>query len=66
MKGLTGLSLSGFEVFDAVSYIPVRRLTLLFGPNSAGKSAFEDALLIAWELCWQPPGVLGTYDHAVV
>ena len=39
-----GIYLGGFQVFDEVTFIPLSRLNLLFGPNSAGKSAVEDAL----------------------
>ena len=45
-EALTEIQLSGFQVFDELVRIPLRRITLLFGPNSAGKSAIEDALLI--------------------
>lgn len=44
---LTSLELAGFQVFETLTHIPIKRITLLFGPNSAGKSAVEDALLIA-------------------
>ncbi|MFZ4623706.1 MAG: DUF3696 domain-containing protein, partial [Rhodoferax sp.] len=33
-----------FQVFDKPTYIPLEQLTLLFGPNSAGKSAVQDAI----------------------
>lgn len=41
---ITGITLEGFQVFDEPTYIPLERLTLLFGPNSAGKSAVQDAI----------------------
>ena len=41
---LLGITLEGFQVFAKPTYIPFERLTLLFGPNSAGKSAVLDAL----------------------
>lgn len=41
---LNGIYLGGFQVFDEVNFIPLRRLTFLYGPNSAGKSAVEDGL----------------------
>lgn len=41
---ITGITLEGFQVFDSPTYIPLDRLTLIFGPNSAGKSAIQDAL----------------------
>ena len=40
---IIGITLEGFQVFDKPTYIPLDRLTLMFGPNSAGKSAIEDA-----------------------
>lgn len=41
---IIGITLEGFQVFDKPTYIPLDRLTLLFGPNSAGKSAVQDAI----------------------
>ena len=41
---ITAITLEGFQVFDKPTYIPLDRLTLLFGPNSAGKSAVQDAI----------------------
>jgi predicted ATPase len=43
---LLSISLAGFQVFDEITEIPFGPITLLFGPNSAGKSAIEDALAI--------------------
>ncbi len=42
---ITSITLGGFQVFDEPTTIPLGRLTFLFGPNSAGKSAVEDALV---------------------
>jgi AAA ATPase domain/Protein of unknown function (DUF3696) len=44
---IVGITLEGFQVFEKPTYIPLDRLTLIFGPNYAGKSALQDAL----ELC---------------
>lgn len=41
---IVGMTLEGFQVFDKATYIPLDGLTLLFGPNSAGKSAIQDAI----------------------
>lgn len=41
---ITGITLEGFQVFEKPTYIPLDGLTLIFGPNSAGKSAVQDAL----------------------
>lgn len=41
---IKSISLNGFQVFSTPTTIPLEPLTLLYGPNSAGKSAVEDAL----------------------
>lgn len=41
---ITSVTLGGFQVFDKPTTIPLGKLTFLFGPNSAGKSAIEDGL----------------------
>jgi hypothetical protein len=41
---LKTLRLGGFQVFSETSEIPIAPITLLYGPNSAGKSAVHDAL----------------------
>lgn len=38
------LTLCGFQVFDQPVSIPLAKLTLMFGPNSAGKSAVNEGL----------------------
>jgi hypothetical protein len=40
----TGLFLSGFQSIAEPTYIPLKPLTMLYGPNSAGKSAVIDAI----------------------
>lgn len=37
------ITLSGFQVFKEPTEIPLEKITLLYGPNSSGKSAVEDA-----------------------
>jgi hypothetical protein len=49
-QNIIGLTLEGFQVFDKPTYIPLEGLTLLFGPNSAGKSAIQDAIELCGEL----------------
>lgn len=41
---ITSVTLGGFQVFEEPTTIPLGKLTFLFGPNSAGKSAVEDGL----------------------
>ena len=48
---LIELCLSGFQVFKELTRVPLSRLTFLYGPNSAGKSSVEDALLLLHETC---------------
>lgn len=52
--GLRELVLGGFEVFSELARVPIRPLTLLYGPNSAGKSAIEEALTLLCEMCTIP------------
>lgn len=48
---ITSITLEGFQVFDKPTKIPLDRLTFLFGPNSAGKSAIKDALDFYRAIC---------------
>jgi AAA15 family ATPase/GTPase len=41
---LTGITLENFKAFKAPQYIPIKPITLVFGPNSAGKSSIIHAL----------------------
>lgn len=41
---LLGLGLQNFQAITEPAFLPFGRLTLLYGPNSAGKSAVSDAL----------------------
>lgn len=43
---LIELNLSGFQAFKKASSIPIAPITLIYGPNSAGKSAIYDALAL--------------------
>lgn len=42
--GISKIALTNFQVFSERVEIPIEKITLLFGPNSAGKSAIGDAL----------------------
>ena len=48
--------MGGFQAFAAPVTFPLGPLTLLYGPNSAGKSAILDAMLALADLCelWTP------------
>lgn len=43
---LTSIKLGNFKAFGPTQTIPIRPLTLVFGPNSAGKSSFIHSLLL--------------------
>ena len=44
---LTGLQIGNFKAFSVVQRIPIRPLTLIFGPNSSGKSSIIHGLVLA-------------------
>jgi len=43
---LRAIVLENFKAFEGRRVIPIRPLTLIFGPNSAGKSSILQALLM--------------------
>lgn len=47
---IVSMQLGGFQTISEVVEIPLGKLAFLFGPNSAGKSAVEDALKLFFEL----------------
>ena len=51
MSKITAIELKNFQTISDRKTIPIRDLTLLFGPNSAGKSAILDCLTFINELC---------------
>jgi hypothetical protein len=50
-KYIKQLTVGGFQVFADPVTFPFGPLTLLYGPNSAGKSAILDAMLALADLC---------------
>ncbi|MEO8353287.1 MAG: DUF3696 domain-containing protein [Chthoniobacteraceae bacterium] len=44
---ISGLKIGNFKAFGPAQEIPLRPLTLIFGPNSAGKSSIIQSLLLA-------------------
>ncbi|HRI93137.1 MAG TPA: DUF3696 domain-containing protein [Accumulibacter sp.] len=48
-RPLSALRLGNFKAFGATQRIPLKPLTLIFGPNSAGKSSIIHALALAHE-----------------
>ena len=55
-KHIKRLTVGGFQVFENPVTFPMGPLTLIYGPNSAGKSAILDAMLALADLCddWVP------------
>ena len=51
MSKITAIELKNFQTVSDRKLIPIRDLTLLFGPNSAGKSAILDCLTFISQLC---------------
>ena len=47
---LTELRVGNFKAFGPTQVIPIRPITLIFGPNSAGKSSIIHSLILAHEL----------------
>src|SRR4051812_49328113 len=45
----TGFSIDNFKAFGPTQRIPLKPITLIFGPNSAGKSSIIHSLLFAHE-----------------
>lgn len=46
---VTGIRLGNFKAFSSTQSVPIRPLTLIFGPNSAGKSSLVHSLALAHE-----------------
>src|ERR1700751_5612206 len=48
-RRLTALRVGNFKAFADTQRIPLKPITLIFGPNSAGKSSFIHSLALAHE-----------------
>jgi predicted ATPase len=48
-RRLSAFRIGNFKAFAEAQRIPVRPITLIFGPNSAGKSSFIQSLALAHE-----------------
>ena len=46
---MTALRVGNFKAFGATQTLPLKPITLIFGPNSSGKSSLIHALLLAHE-----------------
>lgn len=44
---ISGLKIGNFKAFSETQYVPIRPLTLIFGPNSSGKSSLIHSLVLA-------------------
>ena len=47
---LKGMYLGGFKSFARTQYIPLRPITIMFGPNSGGKSSIIQSIALAGEI----------------
>ena len=56
------LKLSGFQVFSDETYIPLSKITYIFGPNSSGKSSIYDALNLVQEIFYPTLVNENTFD----
>lgn len=46
---ISGLRIGNFKAFSDIQYVPIRPITLIFGPNSSGKSSIIHSLILAHE-----------------
>lgn len=53
-RRMTGLSVGNFKAFGETQKLPFRPITLVYGPNSAGKSSLFQALALAHEAEFGP------------
>ncbi len=44
---ISGFRIGNFKAFSETQYIPIKPLTIIFGPNSSGKSSIIHALILA-------------------
>ena len=44
---ISGMKIGNFKAFSETQHIPIRPLTLIFGPNSSGKSSLIHSLILA-------------------
>src|SRR5262245_58006550 len=49
IRGLSALRVGNFKAFANTQQIPLKPITLIFGPNSAGKSSLIHSLALAHE-----------------
>jgi hypothetical protein len=59
MTRLTNIRLQNFQSIHEKVDLPIRPLTFLYGPNSAGKSAVYDALCVIDSLLHEPKSAYG-------
>lgn len=55
LRGLSALRIGNFKAFADTQRIPLKPITLVFGPNSAGKSSFIQSLAFAHEVQFGRP-----------
>lgn len=47
---ITELQIQNFKAFGSTQRVPLKPITLLFGPNSSGKSSIIHALALSYEM----------------
>jgi hypothetical protein len=57
-RQLAAFHIGKFKAFNQTQRIPIKPITLVFGPNSAGKSSFIQSLALAHEACRMPDRTL--------
>lgn len=50
-RSLAAFHIGKFKAFDQTQRMPIKPITLVFGPNSAGKSSFIQSVALAHEAC---------------
>jgi len=66
-NSILGISLGGFQTFLQPTFIPLSKISLLYGPNSVGKSAISDVMEMFVYLAgdWASPSFGKTFDASL-
>ena len=64
-RSLAAFQIGKFKAFDQTQRIPIKPITLVFGPNSAGKSSFIQSLALAHEACRVPDRTLDIHHTQI-
>ncbi len=64
-RRLAAFQLGKFKAFDQTQRIPIKPITLVFGPNSAGKSSLIQSLALVHEVCRVPNRTLDIHHTQI-